>query len=419
MNYDWFVFDLDGTLSQSEEGILGCASHAIDVLGYERPCESEMRRFIGPPLYWSFTELCGMDSDTAYRAIQIYRVYYLTGGWQKTRIYEGVQQLMRAIKLSGGHIAAATTKPEAPTLKILDYFGLLKYFDIISATTPESIDTSKKGLILNALRDCPDKSRAIMIGDTHYDCEGARDAGVDFAGVTYGYGTRDEFTGAKFIADDVFALADFLTGGLPRGMFVTFEGMDGCGKTTQFRRALEYLKRRGWAVVSSREPGGCPISEKIRDILLDNANEGMTELCEAYLYAASRAQHVREVINPALNAGKMVVCDRFLDSSMAYQGAGRELSMDEIRQINAFAVDSLSPDITFYYRAGIDTSEQRVLMGGAPDRMEAENREFRARVDAGYEQLCESESGRIFRIDSSRDIESVFDDTLKILNEHI
>lgn len=414
MRYLWHVFDLDGTISQSDSGIIDCARRAIIELGYDLPSDADMYKFIGPPLKWSFMELAGMDEPRAMQAIDIYRARYFDVGWIDTRIYPGVADLLLGIKRAGGHVALASSKPAVLCERILAHFGLRKYFDNVTAIGLNDHGSDKSWLISKALEDCEDKSRAVMIGDRIYDAEGARKAGVDFIGVKYGYGALTEFENAAFVAETPLELLKYLEIPRARGKFITFEGADGCGKTTQFKMAADYLARRGWDIITSREPGGCPISEKIRDIVLDPANPEMGEVCEALLYAAARAQHTREVILPALDAGKTVLCDRYIDSSIAYQGAGRELTRDLVRQINAPAVAGLNPDITLYYRADAETARARISQ--APDRLESESDEFKRRVDAGFEALADENPDRIIRVDSRYDIKTVFEYTRRAVD---
>lgn len=196
-------------------------------------------------------------------------------------------------------------------------------------------------------------------------------------------------TGLPAVARTPRDLWDVLVGeARDPGHMVTFEGVDGSGKSTQFHLAVEYFRTRGWDVLSSREPGGCPISEKVRELILDVANREMTPLCEAYLYAAARAQHVSQVLRPALEEGRLVLCDRFLDSSIAYQAYGRELTEPLIRQINKPAVDGLEPDLTLVYALPAAEAKRRVAQNGAPDRLEIEGLDFVGRVQAGYDALA-------------------------------
>ena len=316
MKYEWFLFDLDGTLTESAEGIVNCAKHALSRLGVEIPADEAMRAFIGPPLKWSFMTIAGLDEAAAVRAVELYRERYSELGWKENRVYPGIAQLIRGIKRRGGKIALASAKPEKFCLRILEYFGLMPYFDRVSAIGLDNHSAEKLDIIMKALPEASERANAVMVGDRIYDIEGAKAAGVKCVGVEYGYGAPEEFKDADAVAKTPAGLWDILVGGpRDRGYFVTFEGVDGSGKSTQFRRAVEWLDKCGWEMTTTREPGGCPISERIRELLLDVASKGMTAKCEAMLYAAAREQHVQQVILPSLEAGKLVMCDRFLDSS--------------------------------------------------------------------------------------------------------
>jgi dTMP kinase len=171
-----------------------------------------------------------------------------------------------------------------------------------------------------------------------------------------------------------------------RGLFITFEGADGCGKSTQLRFLAEYLEEQGVSVVCTREPGGCPVSEKIRGIVLGVGNE-MDAVTEAMLYAASRAAHVRQVIRPALDAGQVVLCDRFIHSSLAYQGYGRELGVELVSQINAPAVDGCMPDATVFINIPPERAFERMNEHKVYDRLESEDIAFHRRAYDGFTEL--------------------------------
>jgi dTMP kinase len=171
------------------------------------------------------------------------------------------------------------------------------------------------------------------------------------------------------------------------GLFITFEGADGCGKSTQARFLAEYLEENGVSVVHTREPGGSLVAEKIRDILLDKENAEMDAVTEALLYAASRAEHVRKVIRPALTAGKVVICDRFVHSSYAYQGYGRELGVPLVKQINDPAVDGCMPDITVFINVTPEHAFSRMNEHKERDRLEIEEIGFHQRAFDGFTAL--------------------------------
>ena len=181
-----------------------------------------------------------------------------------------------------------------------------------------------------------------------------------------------------------------------QGLFITFEGIDGCGKSTQASLLFNTLLQEGYSAVYLREPGGTKISEKIRDLLLDVENRDMADRAEFLLYAASRAQLVRQKIRPALEQGKVVICDRYVDSSTAYQGIGRSLGLDIIETINSFATDDLMPDLTFLIDVGLETSLQRSTQDGQqPDRLEQEKQDFKLNVIQAYRDLAARHPKRI------------------------
>jgi dTMP kinase len=237
-----------------------------------------------------------------------------------------------------------------------------------------------------------------MIGDRKFDMQGACEAGVYPIGVSYGYGSREELlsSGAKTVCESVEALRHELLGDVPkqRGVFITFEGSDGCGKSTQLRLLKNYLESCGLETVATREPGGCPISERIREVLLDVKSMGMTDECEALLFAAARSQHVNDTIEPALRDGKVVLCDRFVDSSAAYQGGGRQIGVDKILRINEPAVDGTMPDLTVYLDIDHRKAMERRCAASEPDRLEMEAESFHARVEDAYHQLIAKDPDR-------------------------
>jgi dTMP kinase len=190
-------------------------------------------------------------------------------------------------------------------------------------------------------------------------------------------------------------------------MFITLEGMDGAGKTTQFNLLREHLEHKGVDFIVTREPGGTEVCEKIRSIILDKNNAGMNAMCEALLYAASRAEHVDKVIKPALKAGKTVLCDRYVHSSIAYQGYGRQLGADVVAGINAGAVDGIYPDISFFLMLDPESVHDRLNKSGKDhDRLERENVDFFRRVHAGYTELAEKDN-RIMLLDARDSIENI------------
>lgn len=419
MKYDTVIFDLDGTLTESEPGITKSVQYALEQMNRPPLDAATLRRFIGPPLRESFIAVAGMAEDEADEAVRIYRERFSTVGWMENSVYEGIAPLLRALKAGGAYVAIATGKPEVFSRKIIDYFGLAPYIDRLEAITLSDHHADKVALVRRAL---PERyERACMVGDRAGDMEGALGNGIDGIGALYGYGTREELenAGARFIAASVNALRDILLdeGDTPGGLFVTFEGTDGCGKTTQMKRAADWLRGRGYEVVSTREPGGCPISERIREIILDVGSAGMTAECEAMLYAAARAQHVSEVIKPAVKRGAIVLCDRFLDSSLVYQGVGRGLGMGAVRALNQLGVDGCQPDLTLFYDISPERAMQRRRAASAPDRLELERKEFFEAVYGAYRALAAEDPERIAVIDADRPIDAVETDTRRCLAE--
>lgn len=186
-----------------------------------------------------------------------------------------------------------------------------------------------------------------------------------------------------------------------KGTFITFEGCEGAGKSTQIRLLSQYLAERGKECVVTREPGGSAISEAIRAVILDGKNTAMTDECEALLYAAARAQHLSDTVLPALEAGKTVLCDRYLFSSFAYQGYGRGLDMDFLRAVNSFALQGHMPDITLFLDIPPRSAFERKHGADQNDRIEQAGEVFHARVYQGYLRLAEEYPGQIVRVDCS------------------
>lgn len=195
------------------------------------------------------------------------------------------------------------------------------------------------------------------------------------------------------------------------GFFITFEGIEGCGKSTQVRRAAERLTTAGYEVVVTREPGGCPIADAIRAILLDARNSAMVPMAELLLYAAARAQHVSEVIEPALNAGKIVLCDRFTDSTLSYQGFGRQLDRELIFHLNSLAAGDIRPNLTVLLDCPVETGLARAMARinasstAREERFEQESLHFHQRIRDGFLFLAAADPGRFEVLDGSRGIE--------------
>lgn len=205
------------------------------------------------------------------------------------------------------------------------------------------------------------------------------------------------------------------------GLFITFEGPDGAGKTTQIKLLGQELEKQGHRIVMTREPGGTRISDHIRSILLNPEHREMTDQAEVLLYAASRAQHVHELILPALQAGKIVLCDRFIDASLAYQAYGLGMGLDAVRMINQFAASALSPHRTYMLDIPVETSvlrlQERVRQqGGALDRIEQKQIEYHQRVREGFHNIAKEHPERIVLIDADRDLNAVARDIIADCN---
>lgn len=202
-----------------------------------------------------------------------------------------------------------------------------------------------------------------------------------------------------------------------KGLFITIEGTDGAGKSTQIELLTEYLSKKGRDVLVTREPGGTPIGEKIREIILDTENSEMSDITEAMLYAASRAQHVNEKIKPALLEDKIVICDRFVDSSIAYQSSARGISRELIEDINKYAVCGITPDITLYFDITPEEGIKRKKNMHELDRIEKEKEDFHKRVYDGYQNLLKLYPERIKRVDASQSISDVHKQVIEYINK--
>jgi dTMP kinase len=200
-----------------------------------------------------------------------------------------------------------------------------------------------------------------------------------------------------------------------RGKFITFEGCDGSGKSTQLKLLSDYLELNHIPHLFTREPGGGKISEEIRQIILDNKNAEMTDECEALLYAAARVQHLKDRVEPSLAQGKLVICDRYIDSSLAYQAGGRGLAESYIRGINAYAIEKYSPDVTIFIDLTPEEAFQRKHGADANDRMEQAGIEFHRKVYAAYKTLAAQESERIVTINGRATPEEMFQAILRTL----
>jgi dTMP kinase len=207
-----------------------------------------------------------------------------------------------------------------------------------------------------------------------------------------------------------------------RGKFITFEGVDGSGKTTQSALLCSYLRQKGTDVVETREPGGTELGEKIREILLSPSNSMLTETSEILLFLAARAQQVAEVIMPSLGQGRWVISDRFCDSTLAYQGYGRGIDVEAIRKLNDIATGGLEPDITILLDLDAETGIRRAiaeknefLESSGGDRMEKETKEFHTLVREGYLELARQESRRIKMVSATGSIEEVHETVASLI----
>ncbi len=204
-----------------------------------------------------------------------------------------------------------------------------------------------------------------------------------------------------------------------KGILISFEGIEGTGKTIQSRLLLAYLVKKGYTVVLTEEPGGTHIGSKIRDLLLSVEHKGMTSITELLLYNASRAQHIKEVILPALKGGSVVITDRFIDSTVAYQGYGRRIDLSFIDLVKKIATEGLKPDITIVLDLDVKTGLMRNKGINKTDRLELEDLEFHRRVRNGYLEIAAKDPGRIKLINASESIEQVHNKIVSIVEDFI
>ncbi|MDR7240331.1 dTMP kinase [Neobacillus drentensis] len=204
---------------------------------------------------------------------------------------------------------------------------------------------------------------------------------------------------------------------MTRGIFITFEGPDGAGKST----IIDMVAKQFGNVLLTREPGGIDIAEQIRAVILNKENIAMDPRTEALLYAAARRQHLVEKVRPALDEGKIVLCDRFVDSSLAYQGYARGLGIEEVFAINQFAIENLMPELTIYFEIEPELGLKRINKnkGREINRLDLENLEFHQKVSEGYQLLIKRFPDRIRCVDASGTVEEVFQETLKIIEEKL
>ena len=203
---------------------------------------------------------------------------------------------------------------------------------------------------------------------------------------------------------------------MQKGLFITFEGADGCGKTTQLNLLAQYLRENGKEVVITREPGAKGLGEKVREILL-NYDGDVSPNCEAFLFLADRAQNIDMIVKPAIAEGKIVLCDRHTDSTLSYQGYGRGVDLERAKMLNKIATSGLVPDLTYVFDIDVETSMSRV--GKDKDRMESAGIEFHEKVRKGYLEIAKQEPDRMRVINSKDSIENIFVQVKKIFDKKV
>lgn len=206
------------------------------------------------------------------------------------------------------------------------------------------------------------------------------------------------------------------------GKLITFEGSEGAGKTTALKEIIKKIKPQlGKRLVTTREPGGNVISEEIRNIIMDSKNNNMDARTEALLFAAARRQHLVDKVFPALQAGKLVLCDRYVESSVAYQGAGRELGEQAIWDLNQFATDGLKPDLTIYFDVPIEVGLDRIMQHRANEvnRLDQQQHEFYVKVHDAYEQIAIDHPDQVVKIDATQPVAQVVSDVLTIIEARV
>lgn len=205
------------------------------------------------------------------------------------------------------------------------------------------------------------------------------------------------------------------------GLFITLEGPEGSGKTTAALKMVDTLKTLGYEVVYTREPGGIEIAEQIRQVILDPKNTAMDAKTEALLYAASRRQHLVEKVMPALKEGKIVLCDRFVDSSLVYQGMGRGLGIDTVYQMNLFAIEDVMPDLTIFFDVKPEVGLARIAADSNREvnRLDMETIDFHHKVYNGYVEVAKHFPNRIVKVDASKDKDEVFDQCMNLVRSRL
>lgn len=206
---------------------------------------------------------------------------------------------------------------------------------------------------------------------------------------------------------------------MKKGIFITFEGPDGAGKTSVLKELLPKLETFGMEMVTTREPGGVAIAEEIRSVILNPKNTAMDDKTELLLYIAARRQHLKERILPALETGKLLLVDRFIDSSVAYQGFGRGLNADEVDWLNNYATDGLKPDLTLYFDIDVEEGLARIARNKHRDvdRLDMETVDMHERVRQGYLSILEKNPNRVVKIDASQSLEAVVAGALAVIQK--
>ena len=204
MGYNVILFDLDGTLTDSAPGIMNAVRYALKHFGAEIPGESELLRFVGPPLHAAFREFCGFTPDMAEEAVATFREYYREKGIDENRVYDGIKPLLASLKAAGRRLGVATSKPQALAERVIRNFDLEQYFDVVSGASLDETHSQKTAVILRAMElVSAEKNETLMVGDRRFDVEGAHECGIDACGVLYGYGSREELSNAEYIAKNV------------------------------------------------------------------------------------------------------------------------------------------------------------------------------------------------------------------------
>lgn len=201
-----------------------------------------------------------------------------------------------------------------------------------------------------------------------------------------------------------------------RGMFITFEGIDGCGKSTQLENLKKYLEEKNYEVISTLEPGGSKLGQQLRQILL-HYDGFVSDVAELFLYLADRSQHVEEIVQKNVEKGAIVLCDRHIDSTVAYQGYGRKQDIEKIEFLNNIATKNKKPDLTFLFDVDVEIGQKRV--GKEKDRLEKESLDFHKRVKEGYLKIAQNEPDRVKVINANMTIEEVFKEVKKIIDEKL